>query len=154
MISPPPISICIGTGRERDSEVSRLSYTRRWTSLEADSVRVWVWIRQPMDLCVCVSRVTLSSEETEYVELSDMICEVKYLRELARGLGFGQTESTLIYEDNRVVILTVEAEYSTGGWFKDVDVNKSSFRELSRLSYTRRCISLSVDSERDWVWIR
>jgi hypothetical protein len=107
-----------------------------------------------MDLCVCVSRVTLSSEETEYVELSDMICEVKYLRELARGLGFGQTESTLIYEDNRVVILTVEAEYSTGGWFKDVDVNKSSFRELSRLSYTRRCISLSVDSERDWVWIR
>jgi hypothetical protein len=88
-----------------------------------------------MDLCVCVSCVTLSSEETEYVELSDMISEVKYLRELARGLGFGQTEPTLIYEDNRVVILTVETEYSTRGWFKDVDVNESSFRELSRLSY-------------------
>jgi hypothetical protein len=39
-----------------------------------------------------------------------MICEVKYLRELARGLGFEQTEPTLIYEDNRVAILTAEAE--------------------------------------------
>jgi hypothetical protein len=51
-----------------------------------------------------------------------MICEVKYLWELARGLGFGQTESTLIYEDNRVAILTAEAECSVGGRFKHVDV--------------------------------
>jgi hypothetical protein len=48
-----------------------------------------------------LSFVTLSSEEGEYVSLVDMICEVKYLRELTRGLGFGQTEPTLIYEDNK-----------------------------------------------------
>ncbi len=40
--------------------------------------------------------VTLSSAEAEYVVLVDMICEVKYLRELVRGLWFEQTEPTLI----------------------------------------------------------
>jgi hypothetical protein len=68
------------------------------------------------------SLVTLSSAEAEYVALADMICEVKYLRELARGLGFGQTEPTLIYEDNRAAILTAEAECSAGGRLKHVDV--------------------------------
>jgi hypothetical protein len=33
-----------------------------------------------------------------------------------------QTETTLIYEDNRVVILTTEAECSAGGRLKNVDV--------------------------------
>jgi hypothetical protein len=68
------------------------------------------------------SIVTLSSAEAEYVTLSDMFCEVKYLWELARGLGFGQTEPTLIYEDNRAAILTAEAECSTVGRLKYVDV--------------------------------
>ncbi len=68
------------------------------------------------------SLVTLSSSEAEYVSLADMICEVKYLRELTRGLRFGQTESTLIYEDNRAAILTAEAECSAGGRLKHVDV--------------------------------
>jgi hypothetical protein len=66
--------------------------------------------------------VTLSSAEAEYVALADMICEVKYLRELARGLGFEQTEPTLIYEDNRAAILTAEAECSAGGRLRHVDV--------------------------------
>ncbi len=66
--------------------------------------------------------MTLSSAEAEYVTLADMICEVKYLRELSRGLGFGQIEPTLIYEDNRGVILTAEAECSSGGRLKHVDV--------------------------------
>jgi len=68
------------------------------------------------------SMVTLSSVEAEYVVLTDIVCEVKYLRELSRGLGVGQTEPTLIYEDNRAVILTVEAECSAGGRLKHVDV--------------------------------
>jgi hypothetical protein len=68
------------------------------------------------------SLATLSSPETEYVSLPDMICEVKYLQELARVLGFGQTEPTLIYEDNRASILTVEVECSAGGRLKHVDV--------------------------------
>jgi hypothetical protein len=51
-----------------------------------------------------------------------MICEVKYLWELSRGLGFGQTEITLIYEDNRAAILTSESERSAGGSLKHVDV--------------------------------
>ena len=66
--------------------------------------------------------VTLSSAEAEYVALADMICEVKYLRELARGLGFTQTEPTLIYEDNRAAIMVAEAECSAGGRLKHVDV--------------------------------
>jgi len=66
--------------------------------------------------------VTLSSSETEYIALADMICEVKYLRELARGLGFAQTEPTLIYEDNRTTIIVAEAECSAGGRLKHVDV--------------------------------
>ncbi len=33
-----------------------------------------------------------------------------------------QTETTLIYEDNRVAILTAEAECSSGGRLKNVDV--------------------------------
>ena len=47
---------------------------------------------------------------------------MRYLRELARGLGFGQTEPILIYEDNRAVILPVEVECSDGGGPKHVDV--------------------------------
>jgi hypothetical protein len=66
--------------------------------------------------------VTLSSAEAEHVVLADMICEVKYLRELARGLGFTQTEPTLIYEDNRTAIMVAEAECSAGGRLKHVDV--------------------------------
>ena len=66
--------------------------------------------------------MTLSSAEAEYVALADFICEVKYLRELARGLGFGQTEPTLIYEDNRAAILTAEAECSAGGRLRHVDI--------------------------------
>ena len=44
------------------------------------------------------------------MSLADMIYEVKYLWELGVGLGFEQTESTLIYEDNRVCIATSEDE--------------------------------------------
>ena len=68
------------------------------------------------------SIVTLSSAEAEYIALADMIYEVKYLRELARGLGFAQTEPTLIYEDNRAAIMVAEAECSAGGRLKHVDV--------------------------------
>ncbi len=50
--------------------------------------------------------------------LTDIICEVKCLRELTRGLGFEQNEPTLIYEDNRAVILTAEVECSVGGKIK------------------------------------
>ncbi len=41
-----------------------------------------VYIRLPRDAGIHV--------EVEYITLADMICEVKYLRELARGLGFAQ----------------------------------------------------------------
>ncbi len=64
--------------------------------------------------------MTLTSSEAEYVTLADMIYEVKYLRELTRGLGFGQTAPTLIYEDNRAVLLTAETECSPGDHDKGV----------------------------------
>lgn len=49
--------------------------------------------------------VTSSGAEAEFVALSDVTCEVKYLRELSRGLGYPQREATLLYEDNRAAIL-------------------------------------------------
>ena len=41
------------------------------------------------------SIVTLSSAESEYVALCDLTCEMRYLRQLAKGLGFEQKEPTL-----------------------------------------------------------
>jgi hypothetical protein len=61
------------------------------------------------------SIVTLSSSEAEYIALADMICEVKYLRELTRGLGFAQAESTFIYEDNRAAIMVLKLNAPLGG---------------------------------------
>ena len=83
------------------------------------------------------SIVTLSSAEAEYVALAEMICEVKYSRELARGLGFEQTEPTLIYEDNRAAILTAEAECSTEGRLKHVDVKYRFATEAVRKRVVR-----------------
>jgi hypothetical protein len=37
-------------------------------------------------------------------------------------LGFAQAEPTIIYEDNLTAIMAAEAECSTGGRLKDVDV--------------------------------
>jgi hypothetical protein len=51
------------------------------------------------------SIVTLSSEEIEYVALCDLTCEVRYLRQLAKELGFEQKEPTLCYEGHQAAIL-------------------------------------------------
>jgi hypothetical protein len=47
--------------------------------------------------------VILSSDEPEYVSLAGMICEVKYLRELSRGLGFEgcRVVNRLVETDNQ-----------------------------------------------------
>ena len=70
------------------------------------------------------SIVTLSSVESEYVALCDLTYEVWYLRQLAKGLGFEQKEPTLCFEDNQVVIMTSENEYSAAGRMKLVDVKQ------------------------------
>ena len=56
------------------------------------------------------SIVTLSSAESEYVALCDLTCEMRYLRQLAKGLGFEQKEPTLCYEGNKAAIMTAENE--------------------------------------------
>jgi hypothetical protein len=69
--------------------------------------------------------VTLSSAESEFVALSDVTCytcEVKYLRELSRGLGHPHRDATLVFEDNRAVILVAQNECSTSGRMRHVDV--------------------------------
>ena len=58
------------------------------------------------------SIVTLSSAESESVALCDLTCEVRYLRQLAKGLGFEQKEPTLCFEDNKAAIMTAENECS------------------------------------------
>ena len=66
--------------------------------------------------------VTLSSAESEFVALSDVTCEIKYLRELSRGLGYPQREATLVFEDNRAAILVAQSECSASGRMRHVDV--------------------------------
>ena len=66
--------------------------------------------------------VTLSSCEAEYIALCSEVCEVMYLRNLMRELGFMQEESTLIWEDNRAAIALAENEVSSAGRSKHIDL--------------------------------
>jgi hypothetical protein len=66
--------------------------------------------------------VTLSRAEAEFVALSDVTCEVKYLRELRWGLGHPQRETTLVFEDNRVAILVTQNECTVSARMSHVDV--------------------------------
>jgi hypothetical protein len=70
------------------------------------------------------SIVTLPSAESEYVALCDLTCEVRYLRQIAKGPGFEQKEPTLCFEDNKETIMTVENECSVAGRMKLVDVKQ------------------------------
>ncbi|OWY95427.1 polyprotein [Phytophthora megakarya] len=45
--------------------------------------------------------VALSSTESEYMDLSEFIKEVVWLRRLLKDIGAEQVDSTVIYEDNR-----------------------------------------------------
>jgi hypothetical protein len=85
------------------------------------------------------SIVTLSSAEAEYIALADVICEVKYLREMGPGLGFAQAEPTFIYEDNRAAIMVAEAECSAGERLKHVDVKYRFATESVRNREVRVC---------------
>ena len=62
------------------------------------------------------------SEESEHVTLCDLTCEVQYLRQLAKGMGFEQKEPTLYYEDNKEAIMTTENERSVTGRMKHLNV--------------------------------
>jgi hypothetical protein len=83
------------------------------------------------------SIVTLSSAGSEYVALCDLTCEVRYLRQLAKGLGFEKTEPTLCFEDNKAAIMTAENECSAAGRMKHVDVKFRSVQESIKLGEIR-----------------
>ncbi len=53
-------------------------------------------------------RVTLSSNEAEFVAASQAGQEVVYLRELLKGFGHPQKEPTEIWEDNASCIMMSE----------------------------------------------
>jgi len=92
------------------------------------------------------SIVTLSSAESEYVALSDLTCEVRYLRQLAKGLGFEQKEPTLCFEDNKAAIMTAENECSAAGRMKHVDVKFRSVQESIKMGEIRvRYISTELN---------
>ncbi len=90
--------------------------------------------------------VTLSSAESEYVALCDLTCEMRYLRQLAKGLGFEQKEPTLCFEDNKAAIMTAENECSAAGRMKHVDVKVRSVQESIKLGEIRvRYISTELN---------
>ena len=66
--------------------------------------------------------VTVSSAEAELMGLSDEVMEVIYLRGLLKEIGFEQKGATLIWEDNKAAILIAEAECSSAGRTKHVDI--------------------------------
>ena len=66
--------------------------------------------------------VTLSSCEAEYVAVCAAVCEIKYLRNMLRELGYAQQQPTLIWEDNRAAILVSEQACSSAGRCKHVDI--------------------------------
>ena len=66
--------------------------------------------------------ITLSSCEAEFVALCSIILEVRYLRMLLEELGISQKESTLVWEDNKAAIVIAEAESSSAGRAKHIDV--------------------------------
>jgi hypothetical protein len=93
------------------------------------------------------SIVTLSSAESEYVAMCDLTCEVRYLRQLEKGLGFEQKEPTLCFEDNKAAIMTAENECSAAGRMKHVDVKFRSVEESIKLGEIRvRYISTELNS--------
>jgi hypothetical protein len=92
------------------------------------------------------SIVTLSSAESEYVAPCDLTCEVRYLRQLAKGLGFEQKELTLCYEDKKAAIMTAENECSAAGRMKHVDVEYSFIQESITMGEIRvRYISAELN---------
>ena len=73
--------------------------------------------------------VSLSSAESEFIAASQCGQEVIYLREILKGFGAAQTDSTRLYEDNQACIAmsenTVHRERS-----RHIDVRKYFVREL------------------------
>ena len=73
---------------------------------------------------------------------------MRYLRQLAKGLGFEQKEATLCFEDNKAAIMTAENECSAAGRMKRVDVKFRSVQESIKLGEIRvRYIS----TEHNWA---
>jgi hypothetical protein len=71
---------------------------------------------------------------------------VRYLRQLAKGLGFEQKEPTLCFEDNKKAIMTAENECSDAGRMKHVDVKFRSVQESIKLGEIRvRYISTKIN---------
>ena len=90
--------------------------------------------------------MTLPSAESEYVALCDLTCEMRYLRQLAKGLGFEQKEPTLCFEDNKAAIMTAENECSAAGRMKHVDVKFRFVQESIKMGEIRiRYISTELN---------
>ena len=92
--------------------------------------------------------MVLSSAESEYVALSDLTCEVRYLRQLAKGLGFEQKEPTLCFEDNKAAIMTAENECIASGRMKHVDVKFCRVQESIKLGEIR---VIYISTELNWA---
>ena len=86
--------------------------------------------------------------ESEYVALCDLTCEMRYLRQLAKGLGFHQKESILCVEDNKRTIITTENKCSVTGHMKHVDVKFRFVQESIKMGEIRiRYISTELNWE-------
>ena len=84
----------------------------------------------------------------QYFAVCDLTFEVRYLRQLAKGLGFEQKEQTLCFEDNKEAIMTTENECSVAGHMKHVDVKFRFFQESIKMEEIRiRYISTELNWE-------
>ena len=62
---------------------------------------------------------------------------MRYLRQLAKGLGFEQKEPTLCFENNKAAIMTAENECSAAGRMKHVDVKFRFVQESVKMGEIR-----------------
>jgi hypothetical protein len=73
-----------------------------------------------------------STAEAEYMAAADAANEAIWLRLLLKEIGFAQTEHTLLYEDNRACIKIAEANNSSRGRVKHIDVRYHVIRDYVR----------------------
>ena len=70
------------------------------------------------------SIIALSSAEAEFVAASSLVQEIVYCRKLLAALGYGQSQPTVVYEDNATAISWSEGSVGGSDRAKHIDLRE------------------------------
>jgi hypothetical protein len=94
--------------------------------------------------------VAISSTESEYMAVSDAICEILWIRSLISFLNLDVSEPTLLYEDNQSCIkLTSNSEYHKRT--KHIDIKHHYIREKVKDGTVQLKYIHTTDQEADML---